>query len=157
MKSFKCHNCNTIVSTSGEGNSKYGANCPCGFWLNSFNEINKEEETCICNEHQNCSKCYPDIEDDTDEEIAQWQPETWKTDDENYREDPINPDHYKTNNGGLEAINVIEEFKLGFCLGNVIKYVTRAGKKGDAVEDLRKAEWYLDRAIKETIADSDVS
>jgi uncharacterized protein DUF3310 len=55
------------------------------------------------------------------------------------------PPHYKS--GGLEAIDVIEAFGLGFCLGNAIKYVLRAGRKGDAGEDLKKARWYINREI----------
>jgi hypothetical protein len=53
--------------------------------------------------------------------------------------------HYNSN--GIEAIDVIEAFELGFSLGNVIKYVLRAGRKGDALEDLEKAAYYLDREI----------
>lgn len=52
------------------------------------------------------------------------------------------PPHY----GGdttYEAIKVIEAWELGFCLGNAVKYICRAGKKGDALEDLEKAAWYL--------------
>lgn len=58
------------------------------------------------------------------------------------------PAHYST--GGVEAIDVIEAWDLGFHLGNVVKYVSRAGHKPgtDAVEDLRKARWYLDRFIE---------
>ena len=56
-----------------------------------------------------------------------------------------NPPHYKS--GGIEVIDVIEAFELGYRLGNVIKYVLRAGRKGDALEDLQKAAWYLDRQI----------
>ena len=60
--------------------------------------------------------------------------------------DPVhNPPHYKS--GGIEAIDVIEAFELNFRLANVIKYVLRAGRKGDAIEDLEKAAWYLDREI----------
>ena len=60
--------------------------------------------------------------------------------------DPVhNPPHYKS--GGIEAIDVIEAFELGYRLGNVLKYVLRAGRKGDALEDLEKAAWYLDREI----------
>ena len=60
--------------------------------------------------------------------------------------DPVhNPPHYKS--GGIEAIDVIEAFELNFRLANVIKYVLRAGRKGDALEDLEKAAWYLDREI----------
>lgn len=60
--------------------------------------------------------------------------------------DPVhNPSHYKS--GGIEVIDVIEAFELGFRLANVVKYVLRAGRKGDALEDLEKAAWYLDREI----------
>ena len=60
--------------------------------------------------------------------------------------DPVhNPPHYKS--GGIEAIDVIEAFELNFRLANVVKYVLRAGRKGDALEDLEKAAWYLDREI----------
>ncbi len=62
------------------------------------------------------------------------------------KNDPINPNHYKTNSG-LEVIDVIEAFKLGFKLGNAIKYILRAGKKGSRVEDLKKAIWYIEREI----------
>jgi hypothetical protein len=55
------------------------------------------------------------------------------------------PPHYQA--GGMEAIEVIEAFALGFHLGNVIKYVLRADRKGVSVEDLKKARWYLDREI----------
>jgi len=55
------------------------------------------------------------------------------------------PPHYKS--GGIEAINVIEAFGLGYRLGNVVKYVLRAGAKGKRLEDLQKAAWYLAREI----------
>lgn len=57
------------------------------------------------------------------------------------------PDYYKR--GGVEAIDAIEAWELGFCLGNVVKYIARAGcKTADSLQDLRKAAWYLDREIK---------
>jgi hypothetical protein len=56
------------------------------------------------------------------------------------------PSHYKA--GGIEAIDVIEAFGLGFHLGNAVKYILRAGRKHPGVlEDLKKARWYLDREI----------
>lgn len=60
------------------------------------------------------------------------------------------PDHYGGENNPYEAIKVIEAWKLGFCLGNTVKYISRAGKKNRRrhVEDLKKARWYLDREIK---------
>ena len=56
-----------------------------------------------------------------------------------------NPEHYKA--GGIETIDFIEAKKLGYNLGNVVKYVSRAEYKGRLIEDLRKAEWYLKREI----------
>lgn len=57
------------------------------------------------------------------------------------------PQHYGGADNPYEAIKVIEAWELGFCLGNTVKYISRAGKKGDALEDLKKARWYLDREI----------
>lgn len=56
------------------------------------------------------------------------------------------PDHYNT--GRFEVIDVIDDWKLNFELGNVIKYVARAGHKENTIEDLKKAMWYLDREIQ---------
>lgn len=58
------------------------------------------------------------------------------------------PEHYGGADNPYEAIKVIEAWGLGFCLGNTVKYISRAGKKGDALEDLQKARWYLDREIQ---------
>lgn len=75
----------------------------------------------------------------------------WGAEDTFY--DPVDrPQHYV--DGGIETIDYIEA-KLGvdgayaFCLGNVLKYISRAGKKdvGKEVEDLEKAHWYLNKAI----------
>jgi len=60
--------------------------------------------------------------------------------------DNINPQHYRQHPSGVECITITEHF--GFCIGNAIKYLWRAGLKGDAVEDLRKAAWYIDREIR---------
>jgi hypothetical protein len=61
--------------------------------------------------------------------------------------DTVNhPKHY----GGdttYEVIKVIEAWGLGFCLGNAIKYIGRADHKGNRLEDLKKAAWYLEREI----------
>lgn len=64
--------------------------------------------------------------------------------------DPVNsPAHYT--DGKIEVIEFIEDKKLGFCLGNAVKYISRAGKKDPAkeIEDLKKAVWYINRRIKE--------
>lgn len=59
------------------------------------------------------------------------------------------PDHYGGEENTYEAIKVIEAWGLNFSLGNVLKYMSRAGKKSaQPLEDLRKASWYLNREIK---------
>lgn len=55
------------------------------------------------------------------------------------------PPHYTNHPSGVECIQITEHY--GFCVGNAIKYLWRAGLKGDAVEDLKKAKWYIDREI----------
>jgi hypothetical protein len=63
--------------------------------------------------------------------------------------DAINhPQHYGGSDSTYEAIKVIEAWDLGFNLGNVIKYISRAGKKGSRIDDLKKAQWYLTREIE---------
>lgn len=65
------------------------------------------------------------------------------------RKETVNhPDHY--NSKGIEVMDVIRAFDLSFSLGNVVKYVTRAGKKHKEtyLEDLKKAKWYLDEEIR---------
>jgi hypothetical protein len=59
------------------------------------------------------------------------------------------PAHYGGADNPYEAIKVIEAWSLGFCLGNCVKYICRAGKKNtNTLEDLRKALWYLNREIE---------
>jgi hypothetical protein len=59
------------------------------------------------------------------------------------------PSHYGGEKNPYEAIKVIEAWDLNFSLGNVLKYMSRAGKKSDSIlEDLKKAAWYLNREIK---------
>ena len=60
--------------------------------------------------------------------------------------DPVNhPEHYKT--GGIETIDFIEGKNLGYNLGNAVKYISRADHKGNRLQDLQKAQWYLSREI----------
>lgn len=60
--------------------------------------------------------------------------------------DAINhPPHYTSHPSGIECIQVAEH--MTFCLGNAIKYIWRAGHKGDKIEDLRKARFYIEREI----------
>ena len=83
---------------------------------------------------------------------AQAKKEDWKqlglftSDTSIAKPDPVNhPSHYKV--GGIETIDFIEAKKLNYNIGNVVKYLTRADHKGNKLEDLRKAQWYLTREI----------
>lgn len=61
--------------------------------------------------------------------------------------DPVNhPTHYTTNPSGVECIQVTQH--MNFCVGNAMKYLWRAGQKGDYVEDLKKAAWYINQEIE---------
>ena len=61
--------------------------------------------------------------------------------------DEVNhPSHYTAHPSGVECIQITEH--MGFNLGNAIKYVWRADLKGNAVQDLKKAAWYIEREIK---------
>ena len=63
----------------------------------------------------------------------------------------LNPSYYQTPQG-YQAIDIIQAFCLDFCAGNAVKYILRAGKKGekkDEIMDMEKAIWYLERKIKE--------
>jgi len=65
-------------------------------------------------------------------------------------QDPVNhPKHYTSHPSGVECIQITEH--MGFNLGNAMKYIWRADEKHNAVEDLRKAVWYLQREIAKRI------
>lgn len=66
---------------------------------------------------------------------------------EEIHDDVNHPSHY-TEGRKYEPIDVIEDWNLGFNLGNALKYISRAGRKNDIVQDLKKARFYLDREIQ---------
>lgn len=93
---------------------------------------------------------YPDYAPVIDDTVDEPDPRPDAADYED-EDDVVNhPSHYKTE-GGLEAIDVLESFGLvrDGRLFNVGKYVLRAGKKDDELQDLKKAQWYLNRYIAE--------
>jgi len=59
------------------------------------------------------------------------------------------PEHYQGK--GLEVIDIIDAFELNFSLGNAIKYILRADKKGNRKQDLEKARWYINKEISKSI------
>ena len=60
--------------------------------------------------------------------------------------DPVNkPKHYTSHESGIECIQITEH--MNFCIGNAVKYLWRYEQKGDAIENLKKALWYIQREI----------
>ena len=66
----------------------------------------------------------------------------------NIKEAVNHPSHYQGN--GIEVIDIIDSFELNFALGNAIKYILRADKKGNRKQDLEKARWYLNKEISKS-------
>lgn len=64
-----------------------------------------------------------------------------------------NPKHYTSHPSGIECIQITEH--MNFNLGNAVKYIWRAGLKQNAIEDLKKAGWYVDRELKRIEAASE--
>lgn len=65
----------------------------------------------------------------------------------NLEQDLVNsPNHYQGNK--FEVIDIIEDYNLGFNLGNSVKYILRSDKKENRIQDLKKAIWYLNREIE---------
>lgn len=65
------------------------------------------------------------------------------------KEEVNHPSHYQGKNG-IEVIDIIESFNLDFNLGNAVKYILRADKKGNRLQDLKKASWYINRSIEKS-------
>lgn len=65
------------------------------------------------------------------------------------------PKHY--NQGGIELVNIVDSYQLGFYEGNIVKYLIRSGKKpgNSKLQDLKKAQWYLNYLIKSLEKNSD--
>lgn len=63
-------------------------------------------------------------------------------------EERIKPSYYQGKNSTLDVIDIIKILDLNFNLGNVLKYITRTGKKENAIADLKKAKEYIEREIE---------
>lgn len=126
-KELTCEGCNTtFVHTKEKAQGRWPKYCPeC---LPKYSKVPKKKDVQAIAE-----KVVQTIEEQTVELPK--------------KEDVINhPSHYTR--GKIEVIDFIEDQQLPYHLGNVIKYIARAGYKGDKLEDLKKARWYLDRYIK---------
>ena len=127
-KELTCEGCNTtFVHTKEKAQGRWPKYCPeC---LPKYSKVPKKKEVAV----------EPVVQTIEEPEV--------KVVEVPKNEDVINhPSHYTR--GKIEVIDFIEDQQLPYHLGNVIKYIARAGYKGDKLEDLKKARWYLDRYIK---------
>lgn len=133
-KELTCEGCNTtFVHTKEKAQGRWPKYCPeC---LPKYSKVPKKKDVVVEPVAQTIvEKAEPEV----------------KTVELPKKEDVINhPSHYTR--GKIEVIDFIEDQQLPYHLGNVIKYVARAGYKGDKLEDLKKARWYLDRYINEVM------
>lgn len=96
---------------------------------------------------ENKANGYPPLETEEEKEVFTVICDSCESEGELVKTDMVNhPPHYTV--GGIETIDFIEAKQLSYHLGNVVKYVVRAGHKGDPLQDLQKARWYLERAIQ---------
>lgn len=139
-KELTCEGCNTIfVHTKEKAQGRWPKYCPeC---LPKYSKVPKKKEVDVTLANMAAKRKEVDVT------LANM---VAKTLEEPKKEDVINhPSHYTR--GKIEVIDFIEDQQLPYHLGNVIKYVARAGYKGDKLEDLKKARWYLDRYINEVM------
>lgn len=99
------------------------------------------------------------FEADTISEVTPLPQQDEQLAEEQLRDEQVDhPSHYGGADSPFETIKVIEAWNLDFCLGNTIKYISRAGRKegADLLTDLKKAAWYLNRKIEQVEKDANV-
>ena len=128
-KELTCEGCNTtFVHTKEKAQGRWPKYCPeC---LPKHSKVPKKKE----------------VQTIAEEVVKTIEESEAKTIELPKKEDVINHHSHYTR-GKIEVIDFIEDQQLPYHLGNVIKYIARAGYKGDKLEDLKKARWYLDRYI----------
>ena len=107
-----------------------------------------------CREGNNCLDFFESPDEDLDKalKLVQESEELHKAHNTDKLKEAVNhPSHYA--DGKIEVIDFIEDKNLGFCLGNAIKYISRAGKKDKSkeAEDIKKAIWYLNRYLGQEV------
>lgn len=147
----KCKNCGKMFEQTGKG--RPAVNCPtCRDLLNKPKKktadvkdkvitVKKEDVVAPVISKKETTESYINVDSVSD---------LYPVNETKDKPNMVNhPSHY--NKGKIEVIDFIEDQGLSFHLGNVIKYVARAGAKGNKLEDLKKAQWYLDRYINEVM------
>lgn len=144
-RALTCEGCGaTFIHKKEKAQGRWPKYCPeC---LPKYSKVPKKEEEVV--------KTEEDLSKNTEnsKKLTVYTPTIKRADEQGIRieHDAVNhPPHYTR--GKIEVIDFIEDQQLPYHLGNVIKYIARAGYKGDKLEDLKKARWYLDRYINEVM------
>lgn len=148
----KCKNCGKMFEQTGKG--RPAVNCPtCRELLNKPKKKSTEiKDKVITVKKEDVVAPVITQQDTADKPLVNVESvsDLYPVDETPSTPNMVNhPSHY--NKGKIEVIDFIEDQGLSFHLGNVVKYVARAGSKGDKLEDLKKAQWYLDRYINEVM------
>ena len=145
-KELTCKGCGaTFVHKKEKAQGRWPKYCPT--CLPKYSKVPKKEEEEPVKNTEETHIVYS-------KQLSVYTPTIKRVDEQGIRieHDAVNhPSHYTR--GKIEVIDFIEDQQLPYHLGNVIKYIARAGHKGDKLEDLQKARWYLDRYINEVMGD----
>lgn len=139
----------TFIHKKEKAQGRWPKYCPeC---LPKYLKVPKKKEEVVKTEQEQ-GKNTEEIHIEVGKKLTVYTPTIKRADEQGIRieHDAVNhPSHYTR--GKIEVIDFIEDQQLPYHLGNVIKYIARAGYKGDKLEDLKKARWYLDRYINEVM------
>lgn len=149
-KELTCEGCGTtFIHKKEKAQGRWPKYCPeC---LPKYSKVPKKEEEVVKTEEEP-SKNTEETHIEDSKKVTVYTPTIKRADEQGIRieHDAVNhPSHYTR--GKIEVIDFIEDQQLPYHLGNVIKYIARAGYKGDKLEDLKKARWYLERYINEVM------
>lgn len=149
-RELTCEGCGTtFIHKKEKAQGRWPKYCPT--CLPKYSKVPKKKEEVITTE-EGPGKNTEETPIYDSKKLTVYKPTIKRVDEQGVRieHDAVNhPSHYTR--GKIEVIDFIEDQQLPYHLGNVIKYIARAGHKGDKLEDLKKARWYLDRYIKEVM------
>lgn len=142
-----CPECEKVMTPPGAGVSKELTCEGCGVTFVHKKEKAQGRWPKYCPECLPKYSKVPKMKEEEDDKKSKLKQILQKELDAVQKEDMVNhPPHYTQ--GKIEVIDFIEDQQFPYHLGNVIKYISRAGRKGDKLEDLKKAQWYLARYIE---------
>lgn len=151
-KELTCEECGAAFIHKRKRHKAAGLNIVQSVFLNILRCLRRKKKEEVVKTEEEPGKNTEETHIEDSKKLTVYTPIIKRVDDHGVRieHDAVNhPSHYTR--GKIEVIDFIEDQQLPYHLGNVIKYIARAGHKGDKLEDLQKARWYLDRYINEVM------